>query len=109
MNSTFTQLLKGIALILEFLGHGNCDNEPEILTGKDKGNLIFELNILGTYTLNRISKTKTFLTQERILHVHQAENTFLKCLHRAMLTPGLHLNAQSSVAQSSSAKPPVSQ
>lgn len=81
LNSTFTQLLKGIALILEFLRHGNCDNEPEILIGNDKENLIFELSILGIYTLNRISKVKTFLTQERILHVHEAENTFLRCLH----------------------------
>ena len=45
------QLLKDIASILEFLNRGNCDYKPETLIGKDEGNLISELNMLGTYIL----------------------------------------------------------
>jgi len=52
------QLLKDIASILEFLNCGNCDYKPETLIGKDEGNLISELNMLGTYILKRIRKFK---------------------------------------------------
>ena len=57
------QLLKDIASILEFLNHRNCDYKPETLIGKDEGNLISELNMLGTYILKRIRKFKKIFSK----------------------------------------------
>lgn len=76
----FCLVTEGCWLDFRISGHGNCSYKPKMLIWKDKGNLISELNMLGTYTLNRVRKQKR-LTQERIVCIYQAENTFLKCVH----------------------------